>query len=131
MSQSTKTLIDLEKRFWQAMVDQDAESAMKLLGEPALMVSAHGALKFDREGYRRMAERGPMIVKSFELSDMDVVFPDDTTAILTYRVKQAVTPRGRNEPVVQEMNDSSTWVKNGQGWQCVMHTETPVAATKA
>ena len=32
-------LIDLEKKFWQSMVDQDADTAVKLLVEPALMVS--------------------------------------------------------------------------------------------
>jgi len=36
-----------------------------------------------------------MIVTSFELSDVEVVFPNDATAILTYRVKQEVAPQGR------------------------------------
>ena len=25
----------------------------------------------------------------------------------------------------EEMNDTSTWVKDGNAWKCVMHTETP------
>lgn len=88
------------------------------------MVSPHGAIKFDHAGFRRMAEHGSMVVTAFELSDVDVVFPSEDTAILTYRVKQAVAPRDKGEPSEQVMNDSSTWVRDGQRWLCVMHTET-------
>jgi hypothetical protein len=53
-----KTLIDLEKKFWQAMVDSDADTATQLLSEPAVMVSPHGAMQFDHAGYRKMADQG-------------------------------------------------------------------------
>ena len=66
-----------------------------------------------------------MVVTSFELSDMEVVFPNETTAVLTYRVKQGVAKRGNGKTAVQEMNDTSTWIKAGKQWKCVMHTETP------
>lgn len=131
MRTSTKTLIDLENKFWQSMVDQDAETAVSLLCEPALMVGGHGAMKFDHAGYRKMAEQGQMVLKSFELSDVDVVFPNETTAVLTYRVKQGVGSRGDSKSTTQEMADTSTWVQaDGDDWRCVMHTETPVQADR-
>jgi hypothetical protein len=126
MQAPSKTLIDLEKKFWQSMVDEDTDTALAMLSEPALMVSSHGAMKFDHAGYRQMAEKGSMVLKSYQLSDIDVVFPADDTAILTYRVKQAMAPRGKPESTTQEMADSSTWVRKSGQWQCVMHTETPV-----
>jgi ketosteroid isomerase-like protein len=107
------------------MVDQDTDAALDLLNEPALMVSSHGAMKFDHAGYRKMAEQGTMVVTSFKLSDVNVVFPNDSTAILTYHVEQEVETRGKGKNTTQEMNDSSTWIKAGDRWQCVMHTETP------
>ena len=125
MTTQTKTLIDLETKFWQSMVDEDTDAALQMLNEPALMVNAHGAMKFDHKGYRKMAEQGSMVVTSFEFSDMDVVFPNERTAILTYRVKQGVATRGNGKASVQQMNDTSTWVRAGQQWKCVMHTETP------
>ena len=128
MPTPANTLIELENKFWQSMVDQDTDTALELLSEPALMVSAHGSMKFDHAGYRKMAEQGSMIVTSFELSDVNVVFPNDTTAVMTYRVKQEVSSRAKGEKTVQEMNDTSTWIQAGQRWQCVMHTETPAAA---
>jgi hypothetical protein len=83
-------------------------------------------MKFDHAAYRQMAEKGPMVLKAYQLSDMDVVFPAEDTAILTYRVKQAVAPRGNDESVTQRMADTSTWVRKRGRWQCVMHTETPL-----
>lgn len=125
MATPSKTLIALETKFWQSMVDEDTDTAVKMLAEPAPMVSAHGAMKFDHDAYRRMAEQGPKVLTSFELSDMDVVFANDDTAILTYRVKQGVATRGNGEATVQQMNDSSTWIRAGKQWRCVLHTETP------
>ena len=127
MQTSSKTIIDLETKFWQSMVDQDTDAALKLLGEPSLMVSSHGAMQFDHAAYRKMAEQGTMVVTSFKLKDVQVVFANDTTAIVTYGVTQEVAKRGDTAGTSQDMTDSSTWIKTGNDWRCVMHTETPVA----
>ena len=126
MPTKEQDLVKLETQFWQSMVDQDPDIAVGLLAEPALMVSSHGAMQFDRAGYRKMADQGTMVVKSFEFDDMQVMFPNPSTAILTYSVRQGVAPRGKGQTTIQEMNDSSTWVKMGNDWKCVMHTETPI-----
>lgn len=128
MPTANQQLIDLETRFWQSMVDDETDVALGLLAEPSMMVSAHGAMRFDHAAYRRMAEQGAMVVKSFEFSDMQVAFPNDATAVLTYHVKQGVAPRKDGKTTMQEMNDSSTWVRTGKDWQCVLHTETPAQA---
>ncbi len=126
MIQKRKTLIDLETRFWQSMIDNDTESAVGLLNEPSLMVSSHGTMQFDHAAYRKMAENGARVLTSFEFSDMQVVFPDEKTAILAYRVKQAMAPRGKeDQSTEQDMYDTSTWIRSGNAWHCVMHTETP------
>ena len=128
MANPSETLIGLEKKFWQSMVDEDADTAIDLLCEPALMVSAHGAMQFDHAGYKHMAENGDWILKSFELSDVHVVFPNDNTAVVTYHVKQEVSSRKKGDGSLgsfQEMNDTSTWIRDGKNWKCVVHTETP------
>lgn len=127
MPTADSTLIALEKKFWQSMVDDDPDTAIGMLDEPALMVSSHGAMQFDREQYRKMAEDGPMVVKSFELSDMQVMYPNDDTAVLTYRVKQAIAGREDGAKAIeQEMADSSVWLRKDGEWRCVMHTETEI-----
>lgn len=131
MTSARETLIELEMKFWQSIVDGDSAAAAELLDDQALMVSSHGAIQFNRDQYRKMAETGPMVLSDFELSDMKVVFPNDRTAILSYHVKQTVTPRGKDKGTTQEVNDTSTWIKNGERWQCVAHTETPASGSRS
>ncbi len=131
MTALTKTLTELETKFWQSMVDQDTDAALQLLHDPAMMATAHGAIKFDHAGYRKMAEQGTMVVTSFALSDAEVVFPTETTAVLTYQVKQTVAAREGGKSSTQNMSDTSTWVYVGKRWQCVLHTESPMEAKPA
>jgi hypothetical protein len=135
MQAARKDLETLEKRFWQSLVDEDTDTALSMLAEPSLMVSSHGTMQFDHAAYREMAEKGDMVVKSFKLSDMNVVFPNDDTAIVTYRVKQSVAQRDQakkagQKATQQEMADSSVWTRQGGDWRCVMHTETPVSSER-
>ena len=130
MQADSRTLFDLEKKFWQSIVDEDTDTAVGLLAEPAFMVSSHGAIKFDHAGYRQMAEQGSMVVKSYELSDLDATFATDDTAILTYKVKQVLTPRGKSEEIREEMTDTSTWVRDRGAWRCIMHTESPAQSKR-
>lgn len=130
MQTPAKTIVDLERKFWQSMVEQDTDTALDMLCDPALMVSSHGAMKFDHDAYRKMAEQGSLVVTAFELSKMQIVFPNENTAVLTYHAKQKVAPRGTDKAVIQEMNDTSTWIRTMDGWKCVMHTETPAGAER-
>ena len=113
------------------MVDQDTDAALRLLHDPACMATAHGAMKFDHAGYRKMAEEGPMVVTSFAFSDIEIMFPTETTAVMTYRVKQSVAAREGSNSTTQDMSDTSTWVHLDKRWQCVLHTEAPIQTTAA
>ena len=128
MTTHTKTLIDLETKFWQSMVDQNTDAALQLLHDPALMASSHGAMKFDHADYRKMAEKGSTIVTSFTLSDVEVMFAAEATAVLTYRVKQIVAPREGGQSTTQNMVDTSTWIYAEKRWQCILHTESQIEA---
>jgi hypothetical protein len=125
MENPAQTVQALERKFWQSLVDQEFSTAEAMLDDTALMVSAHGAMKFDHAGYRQMAERGSMVVKSFELGDMEVLMPTETTAILAYDVRQVIERRADGGTTEQRMHDTSTWVQKNSNWQCVAHTETP------
>ncbi len=131
MTTSAKTLIELETKFWQSMVDQDTDAALQVLHDPAMMSTAHGAIKFDHAGYRKMAEEGATVVTAFVLSNVEVVFPTETTAVLTYQVKQTVAARDGGKSSTQNMADTSTWVHAGKRWQCVLHTESQMEAKPA
>lgn len=131
MTTSAKTLIELETKFWQSMVDQDTGTALQLLHDPAMMSTAHGAMKFDHAGYRKMAKQGTIDVTAFALSNIEVAFPTETTAVLTYQVKQTVAKRDGGKSTIQNMSDTSTWVHAGKRWQCVLHTESEMQVQQA
>src|SRR5262245_54430467 len=96
MQTSPADLIELETKFWQSIVDEDTETAGSLLDEPTMLVCRHGTKLFEHDKYRQMAEQGGMLVKSYKLSNMNVVFPSEDTAVLSYNVKQALAPRGKS-----------------------------------
>lgn len=134
MTTATKTLIELETKFWQSMVDQDTGAALQLLHDPSRMASSRGAMKFNHAGYRKMAEQGTVVVTAFALSDIEVSFALEPTAVMTYRVKQTVAAREGGKSgvgTVQDMSDTSTWVYVCKRWQCVLHTESQMDAKPA
>ena len=124
MPTDAEALVALERQFWDSLVKQDVGGAIELLTEPALMVSEHGAMQFDHEQYRHMADKGPLVLKSYEFSDVNVLFPFQDVAIVTYRAKQVVGSRDAQTSTAQDVVDSSTWLRSGSGWKCAAHTET-------
>ena len=61
-----------------------------------------------------------------------MVSPNFSSAGVTSRAPLGGAPRGNKEAEeFEEMNDSSTWVRAGKAWKCVLHTETPVATEAA
>ena len=125
-SQQRKEIERLEKAFWQSMVDGDVKSATAMLTEPAVMVSGHGAMQFDHAGYEKMAADDRMKLVGFELSKFDVAFPTEDIAIATYHVAQSARMDGK--AIDSEAFDSSTWVRTGDSWKCVAHSESPLAS---
>jgi hypothetical protein len=129
MENTTQTLQGLERKFWQSLVNRDFNTAEAMLGDRALMVSSDGSKVFDHAGYRQLAEKGLLTIKSFELGDINVLMPTNSTAILTYDVKQVVERGDKGGRTEQRMHDTSTWIRDGKGWLCVAHTETPAGLT--
>lgn len=127
MSPDRDELIDLEKKFWQSMVDEQTDVALHMLAEPSFIVSPHGTMKFNHDTYRKMAEQGSVVIKRYDLGEMEATFIGDGAAVLCYEVRQVVAPRGKDQETEQHMKDTSTWVKVDGNWRCAMHTETPVS----
>lgn len=117
----------LEREFWQALVERDVETSTRLLAPEALMVSAHGTLRFDPDQYAKMLTDPKHGLLDYELSDMDVLSAGDDIAIATYRAHQKMQMDGR--VMEQDVVDSSTWVRMDGGWKCVAHTETETTPT--
>ncbi len=118
---------DLERAFWQSLVERDAASARDMLAPEALMVGSRGAMRFDPAQYEKMLLDPKQGLLEFTLSDMDVLFPTDDVAIATYRAHQKMRMDGRESE--QDVVDSSTWVRVDGAWKCVAHTESEANAS--
>ena len=116
------TIERLETEFWQSMVDKDADKAMTMIADECLITGPQGTMRSDPADYKRMTEQGEWELDQFEFSDVQVIFPQEDTAIIAYNVHQTGSMKG------QEMDlncaDSSTWVRDGDEWKCALHTET-------
>ena len=122
MSGDKQTIIDLETRFWQSMVDKDAKLAKSMIAQECLLTGPMGATKIDPDRYESLTEEGQWTLRSFRLSDVDVILPSDEVAVIAYKVHQKGAMKGK--PMDMKFADSSTWVRDGKSWKCALHTET-------
>jgi ketosteroid isomerase-like protein len=118
----TDIIVKLKNAFWQSMKDKDADKAMTMIADECLITGPMGTLRSDPADYKRMTEQGGWDLDRFELSDVQVIFPSDDTAIIAYKVHQTGTMK--DQPMDLNCADSTTWVRDGNDWKCALHTET-------
>jgi hypothetical protein len=122
MSSDTQAIVDLETRFWQSMVDKDAKRAKAMIAVECLVAGPSGTMKVDPDKYEAMTKDGNWELDRFSFNDMKVIFPSEAVAVVAYKVHQIGTLKG--EKMDMTCADSSTWVRQGRDWKCVLHTET-------
>jgi uncharacterized protein (TIGR02246 family) len=123
---ATKTIeaevLDLEKRYWQALKDQDVDAALRLTDEPCILTGAQGVGLIDRKTFAAMMKAASYTLNSFVLKDgAQVRLLGDDVAIVAYQVHEELTVDSK--PVTLDAADSSTWVRRDGRWLCALHTE--------
>jgi ketosteroid isomerase-like protein len=123
---ATKTIeaevLELEKRYWQALKDQDVDTAMRLTDDPCIVTGAQGIGSIDRKTLGEMLKSAAYTLNRFELKDgAEVRMLRDDVAIVAYQVHEELTVEGK--PVTLDAADSSTWVRRDGRWVCALHTE--------
>ena len=117
-----KELIELERKFWQAMKDQDLETARRLTEFPCLVAGPQGVGSIDEKTFEAMMKQSPKL-ESFRLKDgAKMRRISDDVALLAYEVHEELTVDGR--PVSIDAADCSTWVRRDGRWACAQHSET-------
>src|SRR5262245_28946999 len=122
MNDTKKELLDLERQYWQAIKEKDADAAIKLTDASCIVTGAQGVGRFDRKTLGGMLKNAPYTLQSFEIADdAQVQLVRDDVAILAYKVHEELTVEGK--PVKFEAADASTWVRRDGRWRCALHTE--------
>lgn len=116
-----KELLDLERRYWQAIQDKDVDAAMKLTDEECIVTGAQGVHRVNRQAMAEMFRNAPYTLHDFELKDAEVRQLHDDVAVLAYKVHEELTVEGK--PLKLDAADASTWVRRDGRWLCALHTE--------
>jgi uncharacterized protein (TIGR02246 family) len=115
-------ILDHEKRYWQALKDQDVDAVLRLTDEPCILTGAHGVALIDRKTLAGMMKAASYTLDHIELKDgAQVRFLGDDVAIVAYQVHEELTVEGK--PVTLDAADASTWVRRDGRWLCALHTE--------
>jgi len=116
-----EAIISREKAAWQAFKDKKADEFKKLLSADLVSVYADGMHTLPQE----VDSMSKTDLKSFDLSDFNVVFPNKKTAVITYKAKIDATTDGKD--ISGTYNVGSVWhTANGQ-WVAIFHTDMKVA----
>jgi hypothetical protein len=123
---ATKTreseLLDLEQQYWRAIKDNDFDAALRLTDDPCIVAGASGVARIDQKTFESMMHSAEWTLQDFEIKDdAEVRLIGDDLAIVAYTVREKLTVDGK--PLTMEAADASTWVRRGDRWVCVLHTE--------
>src|SRR6185369_12454960 len=87
-----KELMELEKRYWQAIKDKDADAAMRLTDTQCIVAGAQGVSSIDSKSLAAMMQRASYTLDDFELKDdAQVRMLGEDVAILAYKVHEELT----------------------------------------
>ena len=106
------------------MVSKDAETATAMMAKESIVIGPQGISKITRGDFANMMAASTWTLDEYHFSDVHVIFPTDTSAVIGYKVKQKGTMDGK--PYSLEAVDASTWSRADGEWLCVLHTETTI-----
>ncbi len=118
-----RELLDIERRFWDAMKTKDAQRAAQMTDDGCIIVGAQGVSAIDGKTMGKLTSEGKWQLEQFAIDDKNtqVRFVGNDVAIVAYRVTERVAIDG--ETLAVEANDSSVWVRRDGEWLCALHTE--------
>jgi hypothetical protein len=116
-AQDKDAMIAKEKAAWQAFKDKKADEFKKLVSADLVTVYADGMHSLQQE----VDAMSKTDMKSFDLSDFNVVFPDHKTAVITYKAKIEATSDGKD--VSGTYNVGSVWHTAKGQWVGIFHSD--------
>jgi hypothetical protein len=121
MDNVKQRLIDLEKEYWQAIVNKDFNAALGLSASRVVVSGAQGAAVIDHDTFRQMMNEGQWELIDFGLSDVQVELPRPDVGVVAYTVTEELVVDGK--PMQLKAAEASTWLRDGDEWLCVSHSE--------
>lgn len=121
---SDSAIEDMEKGVWEAYKKKDADGFGKSFASNYQGVYAEGMEAVKDE----LADMKKSEIKSYSLSSVKVVRPTKTSALITYKVDLSGSYDGKD--FSGGYNTASLWVKRGDKWLAILHTQAKQPAKK-
>lgn len=117
-----KEILSLEKKYWEAIRDRDAEAVTRMTDRSCLLSGAQGVVSVEPAAVGEMVKSPKFAIHAFELKDgAQVRLLGEDTAIVAYDVHEDLTVEGRR--LALDAADASVWVRRGGTWLCALHAE--------
>ena len=120
-AQSQRTIIATEKKLWEGWKNKDTKPFKAYLSADSIMIGDQGVA--NKTSAIKDLESMACEVKSYELSDIKVVFLNSSVALITYKATQDATCGGQQVPAA--VWATSAYVMRGGKWLGASHQETP------
>ena len=120
-AQSQRMIINTEKKLWEAWKNHDTKPFKATLSADSIMISDMGVA--NKAAALKDLEGTGCEVKSYELTDMKVLFLNSSAALVTYKATQDGACGG--QPLPSGVWASSAYVMRGGKWLAASHQETP------
>jgi ketosteroid isomerase-like protein len=120
-SATEQQLVDLEKKYWNAMITKDVDTAVRMSDDPCYVTGAQGVSAINAEQYRKLMTDGTWTLHEYSMDKIQARLISPDVAIVAYTVTESLTVEGK--PLTLKANDSSTWVRRNGEWKCALHTE--------
>ncbi|GAB3422582.1 nuclear transport factor 2 family protein [Niabella aquatica] len=118
-------ILDLEKKYWQAMESRDFETVKSLTRFPCITAGRDGVKNVDADTFKKMFDAGKSRqMKVLDISKEEIQVINDA-AIIAYHIQLEFNVDG--QPSFFECVCTSTWVNANNDWLCAMHTESDLS----
>ena len=124
---SKEALSSLEKQAFEAWKNKDGKFFDGFLASNFMM--AEGGRHYDKAATVKMINENPCQVKSYSMSDEQVMSVSPDVAVITMKVTADVTCDGKPQP--SPVTSASVYVKQGNDWKGAYHAEVPIVDAKA
>jgi len=118
----SRELIELERGFWQALVDRDPDYFRHSMADDGVVIMPMGVM--DKAACLRMIEESLGQVNAAGIEDEDVRELSEDTLRITYRGRMQGETQGQSFDM--PVYGSTVYAQRHGQWLAVFHRETPI-----
>lgn len=128
---SMEALFDMDKKANEAWIKNDTAYFEGMLSDK--FVSFNNGQRFDKASELAMLKGVKCDMKSWNLEDPQMSKINDDTYAVTYKgnFDGTCTWEGRTEKIPSPTRAASVWIRDGDNWKGVYHTEVPIIDPKS